>query len=88
MKQPPVNITARQRLRFEVQHHTLCDGWTNTWTVINADGTEAPQTFASYAEAARELAEFLADIAADIETGLRSEDEGFDPAEFQIVPVT
>lgn len=73
--------------RFQVQQHTLCDGWINTWSVIEADGTQTPQTFASYAEAKAELAEFLDDIAADIETGDRGENSGFEREEFRIVPV-
>lgn len=82
------DTTAGALGRFQVQQHTLCDGWINTWSVIEADGTQTPQTFASYAEAKAELAEFLDDIAADIETGDRGEDSGFEREEFRIVPVT
>jgi len=33
-------------IQFEVQHFTLCDGWTNTWTIDEGTGPR-PQTFAS-----------------------------------------
>jgi hypothetical protein len=34
---------------YEVQHHTLCQCWINTWLI-----DDKPQTFATRAEAERE----------------------------------
>jgi hypothetical protein len=46
----------KKKPRWEVQHYTLCDGWTNTWS---EDGRAL--TFATRREAEAELKEFLAD---------------------------
>jgi hypothetical protein len=67
---------------YEVQHYTLCQGWTNTWLI-----DDKPQTFATRKEAERELAEFLADIQAEIDTNEREPDNGYDASEFRIVEV-
>ena len=44
---------------YEIQTFTLCGGFVNTWT----HDDEAPVTFATYAEAQRELQEFLQGLA-------------------------
>jgi hypothetical protein len=46
----------KPEVKYEIQHSTLCEGWVNTWT---DDGE--PTVFATKAEAARELGEFLED---------------------------
>ena len=43
---------------YEIQTFTLCDGFVNTWTYDD----KAPVTFATYAEAERELQEFLDEL--------------------------
>lgn len=68
--------------RYEVQHHTLCDGWVNTWTV-----DDRPQTFATEADAQAALDEFLREITEEIEYGEREEHAGYDAAEFRIMAV-
>lgn len=73
--------------RVEVQHHTLCQGWTNTWTTTDENGVESPHTFADEREAQAELDEFFDDIAQEIKSGDRAGDEGYSQSEFQIQPV-
>jgi|CXWL01.1.fsa_nt_gi hypothetical protein len=80
------------KTRYEVQTFTLCDGWINTWSVSEQAGddtfTEIPETFPTCAEAQAALDEFLAEIQEEIASGQRAPDEGYDPEEFRIVPVT
>lgn len=77
--------------RYEIQTFTLCDGWINTWFVVEESGddtyTEVPETFATEAEARQAVAEFLAEITAEIEAGQRAPGEGYDAEDFRIVPV-
>jgi hypothetical protein len=67
---------------YEVQHHTHCQGWVNCWQV-----DDKPQTFATREEAEAELAEYLAEIQVEIDSGEREADQGYDASEFQIVEV-
>lgn len=69
-------------VRYEVQHYTLCQGWINTWLE-----DDKPMTFATREDAERELADFLADIDAEIKSGEREADNGYDASEFEIVEV-
>ena len=48
--------------RYQVEQHTVCDGWTNTWTEEDEDGVTMPQTFASRVEAHAAIQEFLLDV--------------------------
>ncbi|WP_106754590.1 hypothetical protein [Pannonibacter carbonis] len=72
-------------MSYEVQQFTLCDGWTNTWTVLLEDGSSVPETFATRAEAEAALAEFLADIADAVAAGYMEPDGGYSEAGFRIV---
>lgn len=74
-------------MTYEVQQYTLCQGWVNTWTVHEPDGSSKPETFATAEDAAAALAAFLAEIDAEIAAGDRAPDEGYDAGEFRIVPV-
>jgi hypothetical protein len=49
--------------RYEVQTWTICDGWINTWSIIE-DHAAIPETFANRKEAQEALDEFLSDINA------------------------
>lgn len=69
-------------MRYQVLQYSLCDGWTNNWTV-----NDEPMTFASAEEAQAEIDEFLADIQADIDCGDREPDDGYSPDEFMVAPV-
>lgn len=75
-------------LCYEIQTFTLCDGWINTWRIIDQNNTETPQTFATEAEARQALDEFLNEIQEEIAAGQRSPDEGYSPDDFRIVPIT
>ena len=46
-------------MSYEIQHFTLCDGWTNTWLIIHEDGTEEIERFETYQDARDALTEFL-----------------------------
>lgn len=72
---------------FEVQHYTICQGWINTWSIINDDDTQTPQQFATREEAQKELDAFFADIADEIASGEREEDQGYDEGDFRIEEV-
>jgi hypothetical protein len=48
--------------KFEVQEHTICDGWVNTWHEWDDDNNEVPMTFDSFAEAVTELDEHIYDM--------------------------
>lgn len=74
-------------MAWEVQHDTLCQGWVNTWSIEDDDGVSAPQTFETEAEAQAEIAQFLREIAWQIEHGARDADAGYDASEFRVVQV-
>ena len=73
-------------MAWEVQHHTLCQGWTNTWSE-EVDGVSRPLVFSSEAKAQAELQEFLREIAEEIAYGERDPDNGYDAEEFRVVEV-
>jgi hypothetical protein len=74
-------------VRWQVQHRTLCQGWISAWRDIDEQGVETPTTYATRGEAEAALAEFLGDIAAEIASGEREEDNGYDAADFRVVEV-
>ncbi len=74
-------------MAWEVQHHTLADGWINTWTQETDQGTWAPITYASQDEAEYELAEFFREITLEVEHGARDADNIYDVSEFRVVKV-
>jgi len=76
------NTKKKDGIAFEVQTFTLCDGWINCWTV-----DEQPQIFDTEAEAQEALDEFFANIAADMESGERAPDEGYNHEELRIVEI-
>lgn len=75
-------------LVFEIQHFTICDGWVNTWTVHRKDGTSEPECFTSKIEAQAALDEFLAEIAEEIDLGIRDPEQGYDAQDFRIVALS
>lgn len=72
-------------MTYEIQQFTICEGWVNTWTIHFEDGSTAPETFPTEAEALAALAEFLTEIAEEIAAGQRDADDGYDSDEFRIV---
>jgi hypothetical protein len=69
--------------RFEVQHNTYCQSWTNTWL----DNDNGPITYATREQAEAALAEFLSEIAEEIASGEREEDNGYGAEDFRVVEV-
>lgn len=62
-------------MSYEIHHFTLFDGWVNTWTDTDDDGTETPTTFKTEAEAEVALQKFLDDWKADATEYHYSRDE-------------
>ena len=74
--------------RYEVQTHTLCQGWINCWTVTEVGSSAfTPETFPTREAAQIALDEFLAEIQSEITAGERTQDEGYSPEEFRIMEV-
>ena len=74
-------------MTYEVHHFTLCDGWINCWTFIDADGVVTPAQYDTQAEAEAAIEEFLADVAAEVAAGERPVDGRYDRDEFAVVEV-
>ena len=45
--------------KYEVQHHTVCDGWVNVWHEYDDNHDQVPLTFDSFEEALEELDQHL-----------------------------
>ncbi len=71
-------------MKYEVQHYTLCDGWTNTWTIYENE-IEKPHVFDSAEEAQAELDEFFQDIENEIQAGERKFSESYNREDFLVV---
>ena len=67
-------------MRYQIEHFTLCDGWVNTLFI---DG--APETFASYDEALKELNEYYKELNEDVESGFI---ERYNMCDFRIMEIT
>lgn len=66
-------------MKYEVQHHTLADGWINTWSILDEEsGHFVPQTFDREADANLALDMFFDDLAPDQE---------YSRGEFRVRPV-
>jgi hypothetical protein len=74
-------------MAWEVQHHTLADGWINTWTREADQGIWEPLTYDSEDEAEFELAEFFREITLEVDCGERDADNIYDASEFRVVKV-
>ncbi|MBI4082619.1 MAG: hypothetical protein HY423_08410 [Candidatus Lambdaproteobacteria bacterium] len=66
---------------YEIQTHTLADGWVNTWTYEDSDGDTRPETFSSKEAAQAALEEYLQELAEDAVLGNISH---YDRAEFRV----
>jgi len=55
-------------MSYEIQHHTLFNGWRNEWFYDEGNGVRA-ETFGTLEEAWDALDEFFADLAEDIAAG-------------------
>lgn len=74
-------------MTYEVQQHTLCDGWTNTWSIEHHDGRVELERFRTFEDAQAALDEFFDEIADEIASGQRPSNNGYDSEEFRIVRV-
>jgi hypothetical protein len=74
-------------MKYEVRHYTFCDGWVNTWATFDEEGNESPTLFESEADAQAAIDDFFTDIEAEIKSGEREADAGFDRDDFMIVAV-
>lgn len=68
-------------MTWEVQTLTLCDGWTNTWTVDEGSG-DLPETFPNREAAEAALAEFLAEMEDAAACGQIA--EAYDPDDYRV----
>jgi len=73
-------------MAYEVQTYTICQGWINCWS-IDGNGVSKPQIFETRADAQAEIDAFMADIQAQIDSGERALDEGYDLEDYRIVEI-
>jgi hypothetical protein len=66
---------------FEILQFSLCEGWVNNLY----DGNDNPYVFTTLEEAVADLQEEFNDWQAEIETGERGKDDGYDICTFQII---
>lgn len=71
-------------MAYEVQQHTICEGWIS-WLSPNESGELVPQTFATYAEAEQEIKDHITDCIEEVEAG--NMEDSPDPSEFRIVEI-
>lgn len=70
---------------YEVQEHTLCDGWINTWTTYDDDDNEIPSRFRSEEDAESSLEDFFRQCRTAVKK--REMEDVPDPDDFRIVKV-
>jgi hypothetical protein len=72
-------------MRFEVQTNSLCGGWENCWTTIDANNNETPTTFATSEEAETAITDHLAEVKAAVEAGDMAEEDSRD--DYRVVEI-
>ncbi|MFK5950939.1 MAG: hypothetical protein QM500_19480 [Methylococcales bacterium] len=65
--------------RFIEEQNFICGGWTNASMI-----DDEPASYDTAAEVANEVWDFFDEINSQIASGNRSEEDGYDPAEFRI----
>ncbi len=65
---------------YEILQYSLCDGWVNNLL----DGEDKPCVFATLEEAVAELQGEFDDWSAEMRSGERDADDGYDIGTFQI----
>jgi len=80
-----MELSGRFLREYEVQMSTVCDSWINCWQDTDENGIESPTTFDSYAEAEKELHEYIADTEQDFLNGNLS--EAYDINDYRIVEI-
>lgn len=68
---------------FEVHTYTICQGWTNCWTIDQ--GT--PETFDTAEEAQAEIDDLINTVQHEIDIGVREEEEAYDPEDYRIFDI-
>lgn len=66
---------------YEIQTYTLCDGWVNTWNIVDTEGHEWPVTFRTRKEAEDELEGYLEELREAVEWG---ELEDYSPEDHRV----
>ena len=66
---------------YEIMQYSICDGWINNLY----DSNDNPYVFSTLEEAIVELQKEFIDWQAEINSGHREEDYGYDISDFQIV---
>jgi len=77
-------MTQKPEHRYEVHTYTLCDGWINCWTITDENNAERPDSYTTTEAAQVEIDELLADVQAEIDSGERKPDEGYDSGDYRI----
>ena len=70
---------------FEVQHHTIADGWVNCWTDIDVYDNETPSRYDTFKGAMDDLDDMFDEVEQDILMGFRDEDTRYNESEYRIV---
>ena len=70
-------------MSYEIQQHTICDGWVNTWRIEHLDGSVEYETFETYDEACAALEEYLFEIWEEICAG-QSRPDAHNPEMYRI----
>jgi hypothetical protein len=70
---------------YEIQTHTFCNGWVNTWTYEDSNGDMRPEIFSSRKAAQAALDEYLQELAEDTSLGNISD---YDREDFRIQAVS
>lgn len=66
--------------KYIVEHQTLCDGWTNTWTI-----DDEPEVFDTYQDAENALDSFLSEEKKAFKRG--EIDNMYEADEFRITEI-
>lgn len=74
--------------KYEVQSYTLCDGWINTWALIDEHGETEAETFDTKEQAEEALLEYLADIQDEIDAGQCEPEYTYYIEDFRIAEIT
>lgn len=74
-------------MAFEMQTYALADGWVESWSVIDEDGSSQPKRWDTKTEAQSAIDEFLTDIQAEIDAGECDPEDGYDPEDYRVAPV-
>lgn len=72
---------------YMVMQWTAFQGWVNTWTIIEGDGSEAPEIFATVEDAQAAIDEHFVQMQAERDAGERDPDGGDFDGDLRIMEV-